>query len=363
MPASPPLPFTHAALRAALSERCLAPSTWRSGLHLALDLAALAGLYALSLQVASPVLWVPLAFLQGTFLWALFVIGHDCGHGSFSRHAWLNEWIGHLCHTPLLVPYHAWRLSHRIHHRRAGDLERDEGWFPLTEAQHRALPRSVRWLRTRGLFLVFPLYLLRRAPERAGSHYDARDAMFPAQDRARVRRSVRACALFAAGLGAFAVFAGPGAVARFWVLPWLVACGWIAVVTYLHHSDEAVPWYRGAGWSWLHGALSTTDRRYGPFERLHHDAGCHVVHHLFPAIPHYRLREAAALLRPLLGEHYLLSRESVPRALWRRLRWPEVVPAEGHRVYAAPLVPPRPAEAPPARGSARSGAGSSPATT
>lgn len=54
--------------------------------------------------------------MQGTLFWALFVIGHDCGHGSFSRHRWLNHLVGHLSHTPILVSFHGWRISHRTHH-------------------------------------------------------------------------------------------------------------------------------------------------------------------------------------------------------------------------------------------------------
>jgi omega-3 fatty acid desaturase (delta-15 desaturase) len=355
-----PLPVSLAELRAAVPPRCFAPSTPRSLAHLAIDLALLAALYALAARVDSLLLLAPLIFLQGTLFWALFVIGHDCGHGGFSRSKALNDVVGHLVHTPLLVPFHSWRLSHRIHHSHAGDLEHDEAWFPLTEAQWRALPLSVRLLRSRLFLLVFPLYLLRRTPERAGSHFDPEADMFPVEERRRVRVSVRACAAMLVLLAVATVVLGPGFVVQYWLLPYLVFCGWLDLVTYLHHTDAALPWYRGEEWSWLRGALSTADRRYGAFEKLHHDAGCHVVHHLFPGIPHYRLREAAAAVRPQLGPLYHEVRTPIWRALRDAARTCHVVPAEGGIVYYEPLGPPAP-EAP--AEAATRGAGSRPITT
>jgi hypothetical protein len=45
-------------------------------------------------------------------------------------------------------------------------------------------------------------------------------------------------------------------------------------------------------WNYMRGGLSTIDRDYGWFNNIHHDIGTHVVHHLFPQIPHYHLIEA-----------------------------------------------------------------------
>jgi hypothetical protein len=54
----------------------------------------------------------------------------------------------------------------------------------------------------------------------------------------------------------------------------------------------------------MRGGLSTIDRDYGIFNKVHHDIGTHVVHHLFPQIPHYKLVEATEAVKPVLGEYY-----------------------------------------------------------
>ncbi|KAI8014386.1 Acyl-lipid omega-3 desaturase (cytochrome b5), endoplasmic reticulum [Camellia lanceoleosa] len=65
---------------------------------------------------------------QGTMFWALFVLGHDCGHGSFSDNPLLNSVVGHLLHLSILVPYHG---CHRTHHQNHGHVENDESWVPI----------------------------------------------------------------------------------------------------------------------------------------------------------------------------------------------------------------------------------------
>lgn len=48
-------------------------------------------------------------------------------------------------------------------------------------------------------------------------------------------------------------------------------------------------------WSYLRGGLTTIDRDYGLINNVHHDIGTHVIHHLFPQIPHYHLIEAVSI--------------------------------------------------------------------
>jgi acyl-lipid omega-3 desaturase len=62
--------------------------------------------------------------------------------------------------------------------------------------------------------------------------------------------------------------------------------------------------WRGEEWSYLRGGLTTLDRDYGIFNKIHHDIGTHVIHHLFPTIPHYNLEKATNALKPIMGDYY-----------------------------------------------------------
>jgi fatty acid desaturase len=74
--------------------------------------------------------------------WALFVVGHDCGHQSFSSSQKLNNLIGNIVHSSILVPYHGWRISHRKHHTNHGHVENDESWHPMNKSLYEQRVRS-----------------------------------------------------------------------------------------------------------------------------------------------------------------------------------------------------------------------------
>lgn len=87
-------PFTLADIRSAIPAKCFEKDTFRSLSYLARDCLAVAGLAAGALAINHPLIW-PIYWLgQGTMFWALFVVGHDCGHGSFSNIRWLNDFVG-----------------------------------------------------------------------------------------------------------------------------------------------------------------------------------------------------------------------------------------------------------------------------
>ena len=58
------------------------------------------------------------------FLVRLFMIQHDCGHGTFFAGRLANDWVGRVLGVLTLTPYDCWRRSHAIHHATTGNLDR-----------------------------------------------------------------------------------------------------------------------------------------------------------------------------------------------------------------------------------------------
>jgi acyl-lipid omega-6 desaturase (Delta-12 desaturase) len=76
--------------------------------------ASLANGYRVGLLLAVP---------AAGFLVRLFMIQHDCGHGSFFRRRRPNDWVGRVIGVLTLTPYDFWRHSHALHHANSGNLD------------------------------------------------------------------------------------------------------------------------------------------------------------------------------------------------------------------------------------------------
>lgn len=46
----------------------------------------------------------------------MFVVGHDCGHRSFSKNKLVEDIVGTLMFMPLIYPFEPWRIKHNHHH-------------------------------------------------------------------------------------------------------------------------------------------------------------------------------------------------------------------------------------------------------
>ncbi|PHT44759.1 Omega-3 fatty acid desaturase, chloroplastic, partial [Capsicum baccatum] len=273
-------PFKLSEIRAAIPKHCWVKNPWKSLSYVLRDIVIVFALIAMAIFLDSwkfwPIYWV----LQGTMFWAIFVLGHDCGHGSFSDSALLNSVVGHFLHSSILVPYHGWRISHKTHHQNHGNVEADESWVPMPEKLYKELDFAAKLFRFKIPFplVAYPLYLIRRSPGKRGSHFNPYSDLFQPHERKLVLYGV----------------------------PSMIFVMWLDFVTYLHHHghEQKLPWYRGKEWNYLRGGLTTIDRDYGIFNNIHHDIGTHVIHHLFPQIPHYHLVEATKAAKPVFGEYY-----------------------------------------------------------
>jgi omega-3 fatty acid desaturase (delta-15 desaturase) len=195
-------------------------------------------------------------------------------------------------------------------------VEKDESWHPLPQRLYNSLDNMTKKLRFSLPFpmLAFPLYLFVRTPGKKGSHFDPNSDVFLPNEKKDVLTST---ASWLAMIGVLAVLTfamGPLKMLKLYAIPYAIFVMWLDFVTYLHHHghEDKLPWYRGKEWSYLRGGLTTLDRDYGLINKIHHDIGTHVIHHLFPQIPHYHLVEATEAAKPVLGKYYKEPEKSAP---------------------------------------------------
>uniref|UniRef100_A0ACD5TS53 Uncharacterized protein n=1 Tax=Avena sativa TaxID=4498 RepID=A0ACD5TS53_AVESA len=336
-------PFTLAQIKKAIPQHCFERSLIRSSYYLLRDLAVIAALLYLAMTVipalpAGPprlAAWTLYWVAQGCTAFGVWVIAHECGHHAFSDYPLLNDALGLVLHSWLLVPYFSWKYSHRRHHSNTASLERDENFVPQKKAElawyasyepyvegnpvGRLLLIAVR------LVLGWPLYLTfnshGRIYPRWANHFDPYGPIFSDRERALV--FVTDVGLLAVWLALFKLASAFGLwwVVRVYGVPLLIVNAWLVLVVYLHHTHQALPHYDSGEWDWLRGALATVDRDFGVLNHVfHHISDTHILHHLFSALPHYHAVEATNAIRPLLGDYYNFDATPIAKALWRETK-------------------------------------------
>lgn len=129
-------------LKAAIPKHCFESSLSTSLLYLVRDIIYASILISLALQIDSlpstslrVAAWAAYTFAQGCVGTGLWILAHECGHGAFSKHRRINDFIGWAVHSALLVPYFSWKITHARHHRYTGHITKDAVFVPDTEEE------------------------------------------------------------------------------------------------------------------------------------------------------------------------------------------------------------------------------------
>jgi omega-6 fatty acid desaturase (delta-12 desaturase) len=101
------------------------PRRGRSLLELTVTLIPFGALWTLAALAVHHGFWwgMALTIPAAGFLLRLFMIQHDCGHGSFFAHRKADDWTGRLIGVLTFTPYDYWRRAHAAHHASAGNLD------------------------------------------------------------------------------------------------------------------------------------------------------------------------------------------------------------------------------------------------
>lgn len=95
------------------------------------------------------------------------------GHRTFTESVMLCDIFGHICHAPLLVPFHGWRVSHRKHHENHNHVEHDHSWRPVPKHLYVKYEGISKFLRfSYALLVLYPIYLLADTDFTSGNHFN-----------------------------------------------------------------------------------------------------------------------------------------------------------------------------------------------
>ena len=236
--------------------------------------------------------WITLglSFLAAGFLVRIFIIFHDCGHGSFFRSNRANNIIGTILGSLTFTPHEHWHRDHAIHHTAVGNLDNrgigDVWTLTVEEYQQLSKRKKLIYRLYRNPIFLFGLapfllfiVLLRftrksmKAPERKSVYITNLILLFYVSGL-----------MLLLGWKAFLLIQIPvvylASVAGVWLF-------------YVQHQFEEVIWSRKDVWDYKRMALEGSSYLKFPkiLQWFSGNIGFHHIHHLSPRIPNYKLEK------------------------------------------------------------------------
>ena len=290
------------------------PSTMKAGAQLANTLLPYGCLWLMMIwsihEGYSYGLTLLLAFFASLFLVRLFILFHDCVHGSLFPVRGVNTFFGHVLGLLVFTPFDDWRLSHLRHHASYADLDA-RGFgdiWTMTRSEYEQSSKAhqigYRFYRNPlillGMGAVFSFLLRFRLPTRMS------------------KRKARASVLFTNLLIIVVIMVAARTIGlRTYILIQLPVI-WFAGIFgiwlfYVQHQFEGVYWARRREWDPLRAAIEGSSFYALPavLRWLSANIGYHHVHHLSPRIPNYRLIQSCDAVPELKNKPALTIRNSL----------------------------------------------------
>ena len=263
--------------------------------------------------------WVTLALavVAGGLLVRIFILFHDCCHGSFFTSRRANLILGYVTGILTFTPFEDWQYAHSLHHATAGDLDRrgvGDIWTMTTE-EYLAAPllKRIRYRIYRNPFILFGpgpallfLFFQRFSTKGAGK---------------RERRSVvltNLALLFIVGVATWTIGLKTYLMIQLPVI--LIAGSFGLWLFYIQHQFESAYWARHESRRPLKVALEGSSYYKLPkvLQWFSGNIGLHHIHHVRPSIPNYNLQRCYDEIPAFQGVKAITLRISF-RSLWLSL--------------------------------------------
>lgn len=268
----------------------------QAGLELVMTIVPLIALWAVLWTLLQTGSWlgyiafILLLFPAGGFMVRMFILQHDCGHGSLFSSKKVNDWVGRFLGVFTFTPYDYWRRLHAGHHATHGDLDRrgmgDIDTLTITEYKSKSTVGKALYRLYRNPFVMFGLgpaymFLLRhRLP--VGAMKEGLSGWISTLATNAGILLISLLLIKFAGIGAFLLIQLPIVVLGASIGVWLF---------YVQHQYEDTYWDTRPDWTHEHAALhgSSFYDLPKPIMWITGYIGIHHVHHLSSRIPFYRL--------------------------------------------------------------------------
>jgi omega-6 fatty acid desaturase (delta-12 desaturase) len=266
------------------------PVLWRSIWQIANTFLPYVALWVLIIYSLSISYWITavLIVLAAGFLVRLFIIFHDCGHGSYFKSQKANEIVGKVFGILAFTPYYKWHNMHMKHHASVGNLDKRGVGDVWTMTKNEYLKSSKKRR------LYYQLYRHPITMFGIGTLY-----VFLIQNRmtrkgmtGKEKRNI-----YFSNAVLVLIFAGMSLVMGFF--PFLIIQLIVIYIAgmagmwlfYLQHQYEDVSWVRNEDWNYR--AIAMEGSSFVKFPKVLQwfsgNIGFHHIHHINARIPNYNL--------------------------------------------------------------------------
>jgi acyl-lipid omega-6 desaturase (Delta-12 desaturase) len=256
--------------------------------------------------------------LAGLLTVRIFIIFHDCGHGSFFKSKKANDVLGFITGLLTFTPYSHWRWQHSVHHATSGDLDRrgDGDIWTLTVKEYleSSPQRRLIYRLSRNPFVLFVL-----APLGLFLIYQR----FPSQNaKGKDRKSViwmNIALTIKIALGCW-LFGWQNYLSM--QLPVTMVAGALGIwMFYVQHQYEETYWEHRDEWDYTTAALQGSSFYKLPkvLQWFTGNIGFHHIHHLGSKIPNYHLERchnSHAIFQQVKPLTFLESLRCISLRLW-----------------------------------------------
>lgn len=267
-------------------------------------------------------LTILLAVPAAGFLVRIFIIQHDCGHGSFFSSKKANNLTGLFCSFFTWTPYYYWRKGHGIHHANAGNLE-GRGIGDVYTATVKEYLQKTTWEKIKYRIYRHPLFLFFFVPSiifvlwyrfPTSRHKALRKVESNVYFTDLVLILLIGTLIYLVGLQTFLLIQIPITIISTSFGNWLF---------YVQHQFEDTYWETKEEWNYSKAAIQGSSYYKLPkiLQWFSGNIGFHHIHHLNPGIPNYLLEKAYKKV-PFLQQGVVLTIRKSFRSMMLHL-WDE----------------------------------------